>query len=463
MRLSSILLDNLKILINMLMFMKLLFSIFLLFTAQVSLASVQYDIKDPRIAAQMDDLILSADIVEMFWQSYNHPSRPITPPQAMQRIIDDALLAQHARDTLPPEVLSNNNSVGFSNNVQLEDRTTALIRRAHKKTLTKKVESFPKGLESFYQYNDEVTKEKLAQIMTLKSALMIQANKTQEKSAKETVVATIDFSAAGFDIPVQELSLWDIYIRQNVQGRLAIHKADIEHLKIQIKQRVGSLFVLAWGKTQLTPEDYSAIQQIILNEQHKTRLLESMGLYADIHDDNPALRERAKSISDEKIKKFYHDNQDEFAVVERVKARHIRVDNQKLADKVVAEIKAGLDFSKAIEKYSIADDKNDPTPGSLGWLKRSDKKRGWLHSVAFVQQEGKVSAPFRSPINQGDIVYEIILADERIDGVLPYSDPTVRYEASRDIALKELKDEFVALQNKLRTNAKIHLNKAALK
>jgi len=80
-----------------------------------------------------------------------------------------------------------------------------------------------------------------------------------------------------------------------------------------------------------------------------------------------------------------------------------------------------------------------------------------------MQQTGKVSAPFRSPQNQGNIVYEIIFADERIDGHLPYSDPTVRYEASRDIALKELRQEFTTLQTTLRNNADIHLNKAALK
>lgn len=431
--------------------------------ANISFAAIQYDIKDPRIAAKMDNLVLSANVIEMFWQSYNHPSRPITPPQAMQRIIDDALLAQYARDTLSAATLANSNNVGFANDVKLEDRTTALIRRAHKKLLTEKVESFPQGLESFYQYNTELTEKKLAQIMTLKSALMIEANPTQEKAAKETIVATVNFKLAGLETPPQQLTLWDIYHRQNVQGRLAIHKADIAYLKNQIKQRVGALFVLAWAHKQLPKEDFNAIQQIILNEQHKTRLLESMGLYADIHDDNPALRERAKAVSESKIKQFYQDNQDEFAVVEQVKARHIRVDNQALADDIVTKIKSGLDFGQAIKKYSIADDKNNPVPGSLGWLKRSDKKRGWLHAVAFVQHEGEVSAPFRSPINQGDIVYEIILVDKRIDGVLPYSDPTVHYEASRDIALKELKAEFIALQSKLRSQADIHLNKAALK
>jgi hypothetical protein len=425
-------------------------------------AKVQYDIKDPKIVATMGELVLSADTVEMFWHAYNHPSRPITPPQAMQRIIDDALLAQHARQTLTAEVLNSTNKVGFANDVMLEDRAAALIRKTYEKSLVVKIQSLPKGLDSLYHFDDEFTENKLSKLMSLKAALMIKASQKQEEIAKKTVIAHIDFSPANLTSDIKKLTLWDIYRRQNVQGRLAIHKADLNHLKGQVKQRIGSLVVLAWAQKNLSTQDYNAIKQILLNEQQKTRLLEHMGLHADVHDDNPALREKAKSISEEKIKQFYKTNKDEFEVVERVKARHIRVDNQELADKVVAEIKAGLDFSTAIKKYSIADDKNAPIPGDLGWLKRSDKKRSWLHAVAFMQQTGKVSAPFRSPQNQGKIVYEIIFADERIDGHLPYTDPTVHYEASRDIALKELREEFIALQSQLRNSADIHLNKAAL-
>ena len=433
------------------------------FYSHLTQANVLYDIKDPKLAATMDNLILSADTVEMFWHAYNHPSRPITPPQAMQRIIDDALLAQHARQTLPSHILNTTNSVGFANDVMLEDRATALIRKTYQKALVEKIQSLPKGLESLFSFNHDITTEKLAELMTLKAALMINANPKQEAAAKRTVVATLNLSAADLTSDIKELTLWDIYHRQNVQGRLAIHNADLNYLKSQVKQRIGSLMVLAWAEKNISAQDFAAIQQILLNEQHKTRLLESMGLHADVHDDNPALREKAKSISEEKIKQYYQDNQDEFEVVERVKARHIRVASQALADQVVAELKAGLDFSAAIKKYSIAEDKNASVPGSLGWLQRSDKKRSWLHAVAFMQQAGTVSAPFRSPQNQGEIVYEIIFADERIDGHLSYSDPTVHYEASRDIALKELREEFIALQSQLRANATIHLNKAALR
>ena len=119
----------------MMMFMKIIFALAVLLSANLSLAAVQYDIKDPRIVATMDDLTLSSDVVKMFWQSYNHPSRPISPPQAMQRIIDDALLAQYASTSLPTQVLKNSNRVGFANTVMLEDRASALIRKFYEKEL----------------------------------------------------------------------------------------------------------------------------------------------------------------------------------------------------------------------------------------------------------------------------------------------------------------------------------------
>ena len=314
--------------------MKIIIALLITLSANISLAKVQYDIKDPNIAATMGELVLSANTVEMFWHSYNHPSRPITPPQAMQRIIDDALLAQHARQTLTSDLLNSANEVGFANDVMLEDRATALIRKTYEKDLVTSIKSLPNGLDSLYRFNNEFSADKLAELMTLKAALMIAANPKQEAAAKKTVIASIDFTPANLTASSKELTLWDIYRRQNVQGRLAIHKADLNYLKGQVKQRIGSLVVLAWAEANLSTNDYTAIKQILLNEQQKTRLLESMGLHADVHDDNPALREKAKTVSEEKIKQFYQTNKDEFEVVERVKARHIRVASQELADQV---------------------------------------------------------------------------------------------------------------------------------
>lgn len=437
--------------------MKALILPLLLFISQLTHAAVQYDIEEPGIVARMNDLTLSDTVIEMFWNSYNHPSRPISPPQAMQRIIDEALLAQYARETLPTEILNTENKVGFLLAVQRQDRTIALIRKFNEKALYSAVKGLPGGaLDGIYTFNNEITAQKYKDLFSLKSKVNIEATPDQIKTAKETVVATVTLS--GKSVP---LTLFDIYERQNVQGRLAMHDSNVEHLKSEIKQRVGSLFVLYWATKNLNEQDLSAIKQIILNEQHKTTLLQNMGLYADVHDDNPALRKRAQNISEKEVLKFYNDHKDEFAVVEKVKARHLQVTDQAEADRIHQEIKDGLAFKDAVLKYSVAKDKNNKEPGSLGWLERKDKKRSWLHSVAFTHKEGQVSVPFRSPQNQGDIVFEIVFVDERVDGYLTIDDPTVRYEASRDIALKQLKQEFITLQQSLRSKANIHLNKKA--
>lgn len=422
------------------------------------MAKVQFDIEDPRIVARLGDLTLSGPVVEIFWRSYNHPSHPISPPQAMQRIIDEALLAQYARDNLPSEVLNQENKVGFLLEVERQDRTVALLRKFHEKSLFEAIQQLPgKSLDGIFTFNDRLTAERYQKMFGLNSSINIEATTEQIAAAKQLSVATINLGGEQ-----KTLTLWDIYQRQNVQGRLAMHEANLEHLKSETKQRVGSLFIMHWAQENLPAVDLAAVSQIVLNEQQKTALLQNMGLHADVHDDNPALRKRAGNITDEQVKAFYEEHKEEFEVVEKVKARHLRVATQELADKVKAELDAGLDFSEAIKKYSIAEDKNNKVPGSLGWLVRKDKERSWLHAVAFTHHKGQVSAPFRSPQGQGEIVFEIIYVDERVDGHLEVTDPTVRYEASRDIALEQIKEEFFALQKQLRDNADIHLNRQAL-
>jgi len=390
---------------------------------------------------------------------YNHPASPMSPAQAMQKVIDDALLAQHARNTLAQQILNEENKVGFLREVQQQDRVTALIRKANEVILYQQIKQLPGGsLDGIYQFNSDFTKELLAQKFALESKVNIEASPQQIRWAKQTPVAEVKLPSG-----IKTLTLWDIYRRQNVQGRLAFHSGDLDFVKGHAEQRVGSLFVLDWAQQNLSAADWQAIRQIVKNEQDKNTLLKTMGLYADVHDDNPVLRKRAQQVTDKEVEAFYHEHKDEFEVVEKVKARHIQLNSQQEADRVYEEIKHGLNFADAVKKYSLAEDKNNSLAGDLGWLKRKDKNRSWLHSVAFTQPAGQVSMPFRSPQNQGEIVYEIIWVDERVDGYLPITDPTVRYEASRDVALKQLKAEFYQLQKTLRDQADVHLNKSAIR
>ncbi|UTW47632.1 peptidylprolyl isomerase [Bacterioplanoides sp. SCSIO 12839] len=435
------------------------------------MAAVHYDISDPDVVAQVDDLILSPQVIDIFWQAYNHPSRPITPPQAMQRIVDEALLAQHARAVLADSQLNQENKVGFLKQVEQQDRATALLRKFFEKPLYNAIQNLPgKSLDGIYQFNDDVNITWLKKHFVLESKLRVEATPEQIQLAKNTTLASVTLSSGAqtsltqtseeTEKSIKILSLWDIYQRLNVQGRVAVHNGDLNFLKAQVRQHVGSLFVLFWAQSNMAEQDYQAVFQIVMNESDKTTLMKNLGLHTDIHNDNPVLREKAKQVSEEEILAFYNEHKEEFRVIEKVKARHLQLTSQQQADDVYQEIKRGLSFEAAVLKYSVADDKSKQPAGNLGWLKRNDKQRSWLHSVAFTQPAGKVSVPFRSPQNAGAIVYEILYIDERVEGYLPVTDPTVNYEASRDIALKKLKRNFSILQAELRKNAHIRLNQS---
>ncbi|MGO5067428.1 peptidylprolyl isomerase [Clostridium sporogenes] len=70
------------------------------------------------------------------------------------------------------------------------------------------------------------------------------------------------------------------------------------------------------------------------------------------------------TVSEEEIKKYYGDNKEEFRTQELITARHILVDSLDEANNIYEEIKNGLDFSEAAEKYSKCPSKAQG--GSLG-------------------------------------------------------------------------------------------------
>jgi len=436
--------------------MKLLLSFILLISPYLAHARIVFDITDPLIAAKTEQMVISADTVKLFWRIYNHPSHPLTPPQVLQKILEDSFLAEHARNNLPADALALENSMGFSKQAKRHNRLITLLKSHYQKDIKKVLPT--NSLSQLYQFNNDINHKSLLNLLELKRALSVNATPEQQQQAQKLIVANVTLGPKE-----SALTLWDIYQRQNMQGRLALHKGDIKQLKSEVERAVGSLFIEYWAENNIPKDDLVAIKQIILNEEQKTTFLKVKGLHHNMHDDNPALLARAEQVSEAQVREFYKENKEEFEVIERAKARHIQVAEQALADRIHDEIEDGLGFSEAIQKYSIAADKSAPIPGDLGWLTRKDKNRSWLHAVAFIQQEGKVSAPFRSPQGSGPIVYEIIMVDERVDGHLEITDPTVRYEASRDIALREMKAEFKALSHKLQTEALIHVNKAALK
>ena len=126
----------------------------------------------------------------------------------------------------------------------------------------------------------------------------------------------------------------------------------------------------------------------------------------------------------------------------------------------MAEIRDGLSFEQAIAQYSLAEDARDG--GQLGWIDRETRNDHWMLALAFVQPEGRVSAPFRSPAVSGAPYWEILQVDEKVMGYQPLDSESVRYRASLAIAREQLEARFREQLADASADASLRINQGVM-
>ncbi|RUA05846.1 MAG: peptidylprolyl isomerase [Gammaproteobacteria bacterium] len=116
-----------------------------------------------------------------------------------------------------------------------------------------------------------------------------------------------------------------------------------------------------------------------------------------------SFKEVAKGIkvSDDELFNFYEDEQARFTIEEERQAQHILVESEALANTIVAELKAGADFTKLAAKYSIDTGSKDKG-GDLGLFGKGVMVPEF-EAEAFSMKVGETSAPVKT-----DFGYHII-------------------------------------------------------
>ncbi len=127
-------------------------------------------------------------------------------------------------------------------------------------------------------------------------------------------------------------------------------------------------------------------------EQVKENLLKQYGIRKLIESIN---------VSDEEAKAFYEANPQYFQGQEQVSASHILVDEAEEAQKIYEELKAGLDFAEAAQKYSSCPSKEKG--GDLGYFQKGQMVPEF-EAAAFGLGENEMSEPVQTQFG-----YHIIL------------------------------------------------------
>lgn len=114
---------------------------------------------------------------------------------------------------------------------------------------------------------------------------------------------------------------------------------------------------------------------------------------------------RAKVVADGDLRTFYEANRSQFAIPPKVEARHILTRTRSQAEKVLALLKQGDDFSGLARQYSI-DLPMALEGGGMGTIEKG-KTLPALEHVLFTLQEGQHSDVVQTPFG-----YHVVTVDK---------------------------------------------------
>jgi parvulin-like peptidyl-prolyl isomerase len=260
--------------------------------------------------------------------------------------------------------------------------------------------------------------------------------------------------------PAGIITLADVYRRQNVQGRVALFARQSAHLQQEARLALAALYVQHWSTQRFGAATVADLRRV-LDEQDVVQALQQLyGIGNDIDAGSPVVKQLAAQVSGAEIEHYYRQHREEFRRIEKVKARHIRLQDERTAQTVAGQLSGGAEFGALARRYSSAADSQ--TGGELGWLQHSGTP-DWLAQLAFAQAEGQPSRPIRSPVGPNETaVWEIVLVDERVEGYQDPASETVRYVASNAVAREKAAAQLTALRQRLLGAARIDVNRGLL-
>jgi len=435
---------------------KIFLSLCVCFVAPQAFSTATID--DPNTVAVVNGYKLPSASVDLIYQSVSQGKRPMHYGDLVNGLIENRLLAEYAEEEIGIEALMSTSSVGFPIETYLDDQYTGLIQSSFHEALSTYIkENIGESPKEITTFNFKNTKEPLQKTLDLGKSMEYQLNDTQIAEAKKIVIAQ-------YKIPnekEQTITLYDLYARQNVQGRIKFHQLDLDYISTQIIQLVSSRTINWWSEKHsgLSLTEVEALKRFITDKHYKMRVIKHHGMSNEIHDDNPVLDKEFKNVTQAEISQYYKKNKEKFKRIEYVDARHIRLANQEVATQVQAVLEDGLDFSEAAAKYSIAESKKASPAGSLGRITAEKGGSNWAKSAVFALPEGTASRPIRSPQADGKTVYwEIFLVDNRKENYFDEKSETVRYLAGKEVARKHLEQRFLDTRKKIFEKSDVKLN-----
>lgn len=272
-------------------------------------------------------------------------------------------------------------------------------------------------------------------------------SETQQAAAAQVELISWQFPGQ----PRQRLDLLSVYQGTSVQGQVELQQGNLSFMAQLVREQAQRDYL--WyqlGQQGFSAAEQQGVRQLVRDKLVRHKYLHQIGLYSDFHHETESLKQLARQVSDAQADAYYQRHLAEYRNVAQVQAAHIRLADQATADRVYAELQQGLDFTQAVQRYSLSADKQQPLPGDLGLIRHDDGQLDFLRKTALIQKADTVSQPMLI-----DGAFEILQVRSREDRQLPLSDPSVRYEVNQAVAREQLARQFEARLQALVAAAKV--------
>jgi hypothetical protein len=417
-------------------------------------AQISYQLQNNALAAKINAEELhrfSLDNMQQLAAGKAPPSRTAL----LSQMLSQRLLAAEARRLYPPEALHPASRIAFARDVAIEDRLASSLRALYGKELDQAVKALPGGtLKALIQEENTLStgQQQATFGSPTQTTLEYALKPAQINQAKQT-------SLLRYQLPNGQkgnLSLYDIYHRQNAQGRIELYAANQPYLIQQLQIAFANLFTLYWAEQKFGTAAVSDYRRSLNDQEDAEALMKIYGI-GDRHDSSDFLDALAKKVSKAEVQAYYLAHKEQFKRIAKVKARHIRVADEALAKQLILRLTNGEDFASLAKQYSIADSAKQG--GDLGWIVHQGTL-SWLAQIAFSQTE--LSQAFRAPVGPDETAsWDIIKTEQRVEDYQSAHSEAVRYAASAEIAHQKASRQLNALLKHQWQNAKIEVSPAA--
>lgn len=234
-------------------------------------------------------------------------------------------------------------------------------------------------------------------------------------------------------------------------GRDTLDSLITERLILQEGKKCG----ISVSDEEIDAEIDSVVGEYFMGDEEQfNSYLEQQGYSVDLFRDDLRVNLMAKKIvtadleiSEEEAREYFKENQEKFDIPEQVKARHILVETEEEARKMISRLEKGEDFAELAKKYS-QDPGSKEQGGDLGFFSRGEMAKEF-EEAAFALKDGERSAPVKTYHG-----YHVIETLEHKEG------RAVTYEEVEDKVKEAIRDEQIPLLlqeliTRLRTEALI--------